>query len=386
MHRWPWFLLLALSACASPVAPGPYYQPSSARQGVEKDAQVWFPEAGKHGEPPYRIRIGHAPAQYLELSATVDEDNFLLAWRFSCGPARCNATVENRPLLLEDMESGKRMTVDVVRRLLTVSRPPIDASRNLAGTIPPFADVPLDQQRYTVAIPLKHEFDGPLPEQVTIQLPAIQLGDALIPLPELVLKKQETGGKIRGYVPVGTWDYGRTRTFANFSGGNAATKTTGSFAAFVPAVHPWFEQKGEILLAANFMGRDDPYPPFWNKPFVSGEVKVLVMSGKTFRWAGDSATWRLAPGSNDMRVVPLAPNARAAYLSMYSTRVNDAGKFQSVERSSAEDQLYLAEIPKFKPRKVRLFFPPVLLEGKTLVVPPIDFEYRDGSIGMRAIP
>jgi len=384
-HPFTILLVLVLGACAMPVVQGPYFYPSyDGRNGAE-DVSAWLPAAGKNGGPSQRIRIGPDSTHFVELSATADEDNFLLAWRFSCGVRRCDVKMAKDPLLVDDLSSGMRFSVETVRRIFSASKPAIDVSSGLANRISRFAEVPVDQQRYTISIPLRHEFDDPLPERLSIQLPPIRLGQETIPLPLLELQKKETGGKIRGYVPSTHHDLSRTVAFSDFAGAATAISTTGSFATYISASYPWFERDGEVRFAASFFGRDDPSPPFWNKPFVMGEVKVLVLSGKALRLEGGTASW-LLPGSTQAVVVPINVGGRNGNLVMYTTGLDDQAEFRLSDGTLVDEQLYLAVVARFQPRKVRITFPEFSLNGKILRPHPIEFEYRQGGLGVAVWP
>lgn len=385
--RYPFtiFLALMLGACAMPVFQGPYYHPTYIVQSGAEAVSAWLPSAGKNGASPHRIRIGLDSANFVELSATADEENFLLAWRYSCGVRRCDVKVANQPLLLEDLSTGKQFSVETVRRIFSASKPVIDPSRGLATSISGFSEVPVDQQRYTISIPLRHEFDGPLPERLSIQLPPIRLGQESVLLPLLELQKRETGGKIRGYVPSTHHGLSRTAAFSDFAGAATSISTTGSFASFISASYPWFERDGEVRLAASFFGRDDPSPPFWSKPFVMGEVKVLVLSGKALLLDGGTASW-LLPGSRQAVEVPIKMGSRNGNLTMYTTRLDDRAEFRFSDGSLVDEQLYLAVIAKFQPKKVRITFPEFRMDGKILRPHPIEFEYRQGGVGVAVWP
>ena len=386
-------IALTLNACAIPTIQGPYYHPnypelvSHPELVGPRGGGAWLPSSGKSGAPPYRIRVGHSATHFMEVSVTADEENFLLAWRFNCGVQRCNKQVENRPILVEDLDSGKQVPVETVRLIfLDPARPQVDLMKGLAASIPAFAEVRADQQRYTITIPLQHEFDGPLPERVRIQLPPITVGEQSIPLPPLVLLKQETGSKIRGYAPASFQALSRTAAFSNFAGAFMATSTSGTFGSFTSGSYPWFERKGEIILSASFMGRDDVAPNLWEKPFIMGEVKVLVLSGSSLKLEGDSVAWQQTPDEKQAVKVPIRASGHAGNLSMYTTKLNDKTTLRHPDGSVVSQQLWLAVIPKLQPKKVRITFPEVALEGKPLPLKPIEFEYRTGGIGMAVWP
>jgi hypothetical protein len=380
-------IALTVSACAIPTIQSPYYHPNYPELVGPEGGGAWLPSSGKSGAPPYRIRIGHSATHFMELSVTADEENFVLAWRFNCGVQRCNTQVENRPILVEDLDSGKQVPVETVRRIfLGTARPQVDLMKDLAVSIPAFAEVNADQRRYTISIPLRHEFDGPLPERVSIQLPPITVGEQSIPLPPLVLLKQETGKNIRAYAPASYQALSRTTAFTNFAGASTATLTSGSFGFFTPATYSWFERKGEIMLSASFMGRDDIQPKLWEKPFIAGEVKVLIMSGSIFKLEGNSVTWLQTPDEMQAVQVPIRTDRHSGNLSMYTTKPHDRTTLLFPDGTVIGEQLWLAVMPKLHPKKVRITFPEVALEGKPLLLKPIEFEYRLGGIGMAVWP
>ena len=322
----------------------------------------------------------------MEVSATADEENFLLAWRFSCAAQLCDVQMANRPLLVEELDNGKQASVETVRRIFQNSGPQVDLSRGLAASIPVFAEVPADQRRYTVSIPLRYDFDGPLPERVRIQLPPVTVGEQSIPLPPLELLKQETGRKIRAYVPADYQALSRTTAFSDFVGASAAVSTTGTFGSFTAPSYLWFERKGEVMLTASFMGRDDPAPPFWKTPFIAGEIKALILSDRKFKLNENSITWQQTTGERPAVKVPVKSGGRNGNLSMYTTRPHDKATLHYPDGTVVDDQLFLALVPKWRPKKARITFPEVVLEGRPLRLKPVEFEYRQGGVGMAVWP
>ncbi len=386
MRRSGWVPLVALvlGGCVLPAPHGPYYLPIYPDMDESKPGSGWLPSSGKAGGSSNRLRIGLGMPCHMEISALSDTSNFLLSWRFErrITPNReCVYEVGPQPLVLEDIDTGRQYAVTSVRRIfVSVTKPELILSHDLSPEIPAMRDLAADQRTYTVSLPLRHEFKGKLPEVVTVQLPEIKVGDVSIQLPALNLKKVESGGNIRAYLPVDAMPLTNTDAIRDFGMRADSFSTRGSFASFNPGVSLWYGKKGLVRIATSFSGRDDPSPPFWVNPFIWGEIHIQVLSDSRIRLLNPHVQWNQGPGADDRAMIQIDPSRWR--LTMYATTPNDALQF----KGGPHDTHFIATLPAVQPRHVRAILPALSDASHAWPIQPIHFEYRDGGMGVSVWP
>jgi len=419
--RWALiFVAMLISACATPVIQGPYYQPvyPGTSGGHKPNDRAWIPSGGKSGSPANTLRMRDDSGEcFLELAAMADEANFQLLWtqeKFGrnriTGQQRCEELqIGSDPVVIDDLDSGQRMSIRRFNRRFFVSPPLLNAKLSetvdLAALIPGFAAVPAEERWYTLSISFKREFEGKLPERVTIQLSPILVAGRSINLPPLVLQRKDVPStNIRAYVPLSYKEIPYTTAFKEFGEPPGAASFRGAFGMmFSSGVYVWHEQE-ELRLAAGFMGRDDKLHIEFDKefggtgkPFISGEIYVEVLSGSAIRLQDNHVLWQQTPG--DVTPVVIVPRARWG-LSMYPTTdyaelpkhflatVTNPRHPDYGNSFQYDDWLrqFVFSIPNYQPKRIRVTLPPITANGKLWPIEPIEFHYKSGGVGLGVWP
>jgi hypothetical protein len=385
MRKSGWFSLVALvlGGCVLPAPHGPYYQPIYPDMDESRPGSGWLPSSGKAGGSSNRLRIGLGMPCHMEISALSDTSNFLLSWRFErrITPNReCVYQVGPQPLVLEDIDAGRQYNVTSVRRIFPVTKPTLKLSHDESIEVPDLVNLPVQQRTYTISLPLKHEFKGKLPEAVAVQLPEVRVGDVSIQPPVLNLKKFESGGNVRAYLPVDALPLTNTNAIRDFGMRADAFSTRGSLASFNPGVSLWYEKNGLVRIATSFSGRDDPSPPFWVNPFIWGEIHIQVLSDSRISLPNPRVQWSQGPEVRDKATIQIDPSRWQ--LTMYATTPNDELQFHG----GPHDTHFIATLPTAQPRHVRAILPSLSNASQTWPIKPIQFEYRDGGLGVSVWP
>lgn len=380
------FLTICLPGCAVPVANGPFYQPLAPLY-IESDGKgVWHAPSGKNGRPTDRLRVGLDTTNFMEVSATADEDNFLMSFRFSCGMRVCKFNMGNSPILIEDLETNQTYSLPTVRRIFHFFKPKVNLEMGLDTQIAGFKDLPSTQRRYTVSFPIRLEYPGALPNKVTLQLPSINLGNDALFIPPLVLNRTVPGKGMSAYAPQTFSKLSRTQAYSGFVGSPVTASTYGTFGTYSPAVYQWHEVQGRIAVAAEFMGRDDDTWKSFGKPFIGGEIRMLVLSGEKLTLSHQSIQWSDTESQNDTQMVPISNAAHDGNLSMYTSALGHQTEW-ILSNGAVNDTLhFLAVQEKLASKHVRVTMPSIWLGGKQLPSQPIEFKYVSGSIGLGIWP
>jgi len=345
---------------------------------------------------------------FLQFAATADEANFLLSWiveKTTRTGQRCDLQISEEPLLIEDLESGQRMTIRTFRRMFSPISPVLDVdvtdAVDMAAPFPGFAEVPAAERRYTLALHLRREFTGRLPEQVTIQLPALQVGGRSIQPPPLVLQRRDVpSSSIRAYLPTTYKEIPRTVALREFGIMPGAASSRGPLGMVVsPGVYVWHAHEGLITLAAGFMGRDDDK---WSdddkrsggtgNPFIDGDIYVHILSGDRVRLQDGQVFWQQTPGDEVPVVVHFEPSrwlltqyTTASYAALPERRFG-ASYVRPMKPYEDTTAQFLVSIPHFQPKRIRVTLPPVTVDGREWPIMPIEFEYRAGGVGLEVWP
>ncbi len=160
---------LLLSACPVPRVYGTYYHPTYP----EASRNVWI--TGPEGGPLDELRIGGNRC-YMEISAKVEEENYILEWNLYSWRNVCRFKFHPQPLILEDLDTDSNWKFDIFYRALLFG-PGLDIKQtvDLVSLLPGFATVQSSERRYALSILLERRLNGPLPETTRIQLPDILL-------------------------------------------------------------------------------------------------------------------------------------------------------------------------------------------------------------------
>ena len=422
--RWALiFVAMVLSACAIPVIQEPYYQPvyPETSGGHKPGDSAWILSGGKSGGPPNRLRMRDDTRNcYLELTAMADEANFLLLWTVEkygrnriTGQSCDDLQIGNEPLMIEDLDSGQRMSIRRFNRRF--SFPPalnakLSETVDMAALIPGFAEVPAAERWYTLSISFRREFEGKLPERVTIQLPSILVAGRSIQPPPLDLQRKDVPStNIRAYVPLSYKEIPYTTAFKEFGKPPGAASFRGPLGkTFSTGIYIWHEQE-ELRLAAGVMGReDDLYIEFDKKsggtgnPFISGEIYAEVLSGSSIRLQDNHVLWQQTPG--DVTPVAITPRAMSRWrLSIYPTmdyaelpkhflapilnQYNPNYENPSyIEQYDDWLRQFVFSIPNYQPKRIRVTLPPITANGKLWLIEPIEFHYKSGGVGLAVWP
>lgn len=379
-------LAICIQACAVPVANGPFYQPLAPLHVGADGKGAWLAPSGKSGRPDDRLRVGLDSTNFMEISATADEDNFLLSFRFSCGLKACKLKMGEDPIVITDLETNQTYSLQTVRRIFGFSKPKVALEKGLVSQIAGFKNLPPEQQRYTVSLPVRLEYPGVLPDKVTLQLPPMNLGYDTLSLPPLVLSRAVPGKSMSAYVPQVFSKLSRTQAYSRFVGSPVTSSSHGTFGAYFPAVYQWHEVPGRIAVAAEFMGRDDDAWKSVGKPFIGGDIRVLVLSGEKLTLSHPSVLWSQAGSPNDTQEVPISNARHEGNLSMYTTKLGDQTEWTLSSGQVPDNPHFLAVQEKLASRHVRITMPPIWLGGEPLPSQPIEFKYVSGSIGLGIWP
>lgn len=420
--RWALiFVAMVLSSCAAPVIQGPYYLPVyPGAAGPTGKANTWIPSGGKGGAPTNRLRMRDDSGNcYLELTAMADEANFQLLWILEkydrnriTGQSCEELQIGSDPVVIHDLDSGQQMSIRRFSRRFS-SPPSLNAKLSetvdLAALIPGFAAVPAEERWCTLSISFRREFEGKLPERVTIQLSPILIAGRSIHLPPLDLQRKDVPStNIRAYVPLSYKEIPYTTAFKEFGEPPDAASFRGPLGKmFSSGIYVWHEQE-ELRLAAGFMGREDNlYIEFdkksggTGKPFISGEIYVEVLSGSAIRLQDNHVLWQTA---GDVTPVAITPRAMSRWrLSMYpTTGYAELPKHflatilnpynPNYENPSYTEQYddwlrqFVFSIPNYQPKRIRVTLPPITANGKLWPIEPIEFHYKSGGVGLAVWP
>lgn len=419
---------MLLGACVLPVVYGPHYRaiyldadradkpsladatrpimaPFQSPEAIKRSFESRKPEireAWTFGPAGTRLRLARGRCM-MWLKAAGDDENFMLDWRID-RYSGCDLSVASEPVSVEDMETGKRYEVRAFHRLFQ-NNPPglsIHETVDLASSIQGFKEIPTAERRYTVSLPFRKEFDGKLPDQLTIQLPPLWVGTRKVQISPLVLHRHsELLGPFSAYEPRVSKKMSNSFAFGEFAG--IAVKGGLSEAAFDvrygEVKNLWPEQDGEIFLASSFTGREDMKK--WGGHYSSlirGSIDIHVRSGVPIRLEDGHVTWQQAPGDEKPVLMPVK---RYSLIKYTTARYDDAlgGRFlgfDPAERYRGEGVPYDAPdsdakpiepyvekdihevvlIPGYQPRRVRVTLPKILIDGEEWLIHPIEFEYR----------
>lgn len=364
---------LLLSACAVPVAYGPYYEPVYP----ETSRYAWVPRDMEGAGPPASLRM-RSGSCFMRLRASADAENFTLSWTQEEPGNSCRIEVQGNSLEIVDPDTGRRRVVRSFRRVFTGSGPGLDINQAVdpASITSGFAAVPAAEQRYTLSLTLARRFNGPLPDTARIQLPDMAIGDRVITPPPLQLLRHRNALQQRDdYLPDVGQKVAESTILSDFSGGSSG-----------PVVI-WHEEDSLVRFAASFAGTPDSYDGNTrNKdiPEISGRLYVEVPGDSPVRLMDERVAW-LVPGDTQQVLVPVGRSSWR--LEMYTTadlserldHLPDYWQPGKTFRDHLRD--FVVVIPGYQPVRFSLTLPQVTASGHEWPVRPVEFEYRTGGVG-----
>lgn len=423
-------LPMLVGACALPVVYGPHYRviypdadradkpsladatrpimaPFQSPEAIKRSFESRKPEmreAWTFGPAGTRLRLARGRCM-MWLKAAGDDENFMLDWRID-RYSGCDLSVASDPVLVEDMETGKRYEVRAFLRLFQ-NNPPglsIHETVDLASSIRGFKEIPAAERRYTVSLPFRKEFNGKLPDRLTIQLPPLWVGARKVQIPPLVLhRRSELLGPFSYYEPGVSKKMSSTFAVGEF-GGSAVEGglSEASFERYREVKKLWYEQDGEIFLASSFIGREDmkKWGGYYSS-LIRGSIDIHVRSGLPIRLEDGHVIWQQAPGDEKPVLMPVK---RYSLIKYTTARYDDAlsGRFlgfdpaeryrgegvpydapdsdaKPIEPYVDKDTHLVVMIPGYQPKRVRVTLPKITVDGEVWPIHPIEFEYQKSA-------
>lgn len=409
-------LPMLLGACALPVVYGPHYRviypdadradkpsladatrpivaPFQSPEAIKRSFESKKPsmrEAWTVGPAGTRLRLARGRCM-MWLKAAGDDENFLLDWNIDRSDG-CDLSVASEPVSVEDMETGRRYEVRAFHRLFGAFPPGLSIREtvDLASSIQGFKDVPAAERRYTVSLPFRKEFNGKLPDQISIQLPPLWVGARKVQIPPLVLhRRSELLRPINYYEPGVSKKMSSTFAFSEFVGRAVEGGPSEAFEPYGEVKKLWHEQDGEIFLASSFFGREDMKK--WGghySSYIGGSIDIHVRSGVPIRLEGGQVLWQQVPGDEKPVFMPVK---RYNLIKYTTARYDDAlsGRFlpydapdpdaKPVEPYVDKDVHLAVIIPGYQPKRVRVTLPRITVDGEVWPIHPIEFEYRKSA-------
>jgi len=370
---------IVLGGCVVPTTYGPYYRP--VYPDMNSPGSPWLPYFGSAVQSRLRFKFGNRC--YMQLQALPSDPDFLLSWSLETYEGKegkgsgCDFVVGNEPLSLE-VGAKERHEADAVYRIFTGPvKPKMDFSEGVQPYSSRVSEVPSGQQTYTVSIPLRLDFKETIPASISIVLPEIQVGNHQAKLPLLTLKRVETGGNIKAYIPASVLPMTTTESIVSYGMGTGYHRTTGSMAVFYAGAALWYDDP-VIRVASSFSGRDDVKTSTMIIPGIRGEILIKVLSGKGIAFPDSRVTWITEDGEKIVQHIDSGQLGLAAY----RTTLTDVGRFQE----SGSAPRFIALFAGLRPERARITLPRLEVMGKTWPIKPIDFEYSAGGIGFLAWP
>lgn len=318
----------------------------------------------------------------MEVQAIPADSDLLLSWdleTYGTNRDACNYVIGNAPLSIEDAKTGKRHGPEAVYRIFSAPfRPELDFGSGMQSFSPAFAKLPAGQQTYTVAIPLRLNFDEKIPAAISIKLPDILVGKDQVSLPVLNLKKVETGGNIKAYVPAAPLPMTNVESITGFGMSANYHRTRGAMAVFHAGASLWYDKRGEIRVASSFSGRDDVKTSKTITPQIWGDVLINLVAGKGIRLADSRVVWITAEGKKIIQQVD--PNKLG--LAAYRTRLTDTVRLSDETLGPR----FIARFPDFHPERLTLSLPRLEVNGHVYPIKPVEFAYKPGGLGLIAWP
>lgn len=377
--------ILMLGGCAIPTAHGPYYLP--VYPDMDSPDSPWLPYFGSTVQS--RLRFRFSEHCYMQLQAIPSNPDLILSWDLerpeSLDPRKrpaghidpCNYRVGNEEVSIEDIKTGRHRAPESVHRIFYLP-PKLDFRSGMQPYSSYFSDTPPEQQTYTTAIRLRLDVDKNIPDSVSVKLPDILIGNQRFSIPMLTLKKIETGGNIKAYVPVNAQPMTNAESITRFAMSTTHHRTGGAMGMFHAGATLWHEEKGAFRVASSLSGRDDVKTSTMITPGISGDIFIQVMSGKGMALADSRATWVTEDGKEIVQHIDQYMMGLVAY----RTRLADVMRFTDKDFGAR----FILLFPDFQPERAKLTLPRLDAVGKTLPIKPIDFEYKSGGVGFVAWP
>lgn len=327
----------------------------------------------RHGPLADKLRLKLGPCFMMVWADVVDGD-FRLSWVQEDHPGgQCQIHGKDEPLIVEDLTHHKRMDITTFTRVLLVNVG-FDISKkvDLQALIRGFASIPVSQQRYTLSLHFRREFNHALLNSSDIQLPDIFIGDRRVQLPVLRLKRYKRSGDGWWYVPVSD---------ENISGirGIGPSLFGGGSRSFKPA-DVWHEVDSVARFGAVFRGVPYTYNDDWthneDHSEIYGQIFVEVFGGKTIHYQGEGAFWS-APGDEIPK--PVSVEKSKWELKRYTTnsisdRLDHLQDYFKNRHFVDRARKFWFEIPDYQPKHIKITLPQVEGSGHPWPILPIEFK------------
>lgn len=360
-------------SCVMPIAYGSYYHPTYP----EKTKHIWFPKDNEGAGPQASIRM-RSDGCYMGFRANADEENFMFTWSQEERGDNCQIQADSKPIIFEDLHTGDQRVVGIYRRVFQ-GGPGLDINQtvDLRSLIPGFATVPKPEQRYSLSISLRRDFNSSLPEVVNIQLPTILIGKKLINPPPIRLERhKDMLSNYTDYIPVPGKKATEIAVYNEFSG------------SLFDAAYVWYEDKSLYRFAANFYGfeyKDVSYKSDNSIARISGRIHIEIIGGEPLYITNNQVKWRHSD-ENSTQLISIEKSQWN--LAMYTTtdlsERHEYLTYYNMPGIAINDTVrhYAIVIPDYKPKKFKILLPRIIVNGHNWPVQPIEFGYRYGGVGL----
>lgn len=379
-----WFIItivvLMLGGCLIPATYSSYYLP--IYPDLDRLANPWLASYGKGSAPKSTLRFKFSNGCFMQLSAFSSDSDFILSWgleRYGKSDDVCNYVIGKEDISIQTVKTGQYLGPKSVHRIFNlVSKPKMNFKFGMQAYSSYFSEIPPEQQTYTVAIPLRLKVDKNIPKSISIKLPDINIGEQQFAIPLLHLKKVETGGNIKAYVPDNPYPMTGIESITSYGRGINHHRTTGTLAIFIAGVTMWHEEKGELRFASSFSGRDDVETSEIISPEISGEIFIKIMSGKGITFTDSRVIWLTEEGNEIVQQI----DTKQISLVAYRTSLADVTRFPNTD----DGPHFIIPLPNFHPERVSVTLPSLETNGNKWPLKSIDFEYKSSGVGFATWP
>lgn len=368
------FITLFVASCAMPIPYGAYYNPTYP----EKTKYVWYPLDNEGAGPQASLRMRHNGC-YMGFRANADNKNFMFSWSQEERGDNCKLQTGTQPFIFEDLDNGNKKIINVFRRVFQ-GGPGLDINQsvNLQLLIPGFATVPAPEQRYTLSISLRRDFNSSLPEVATIQLPNISIGGQLINLPPLELKyHKKMLSSHHDYIPISGKEVTKMDMHNEFAAG-----------PYDSTYYMWHEANSSYRIAVEFQGfeyKDVTFKSNKGTARIFGHIHIEVLGGESIYMTDSQVEWRHSDETKPLYI----PIENSQWdLAMYTTtdlsERHEYFTYYHIPGIAINDteRHYVIVIPDYKPKQFKVILPSIIVNEHTWPIKPIKFKYKYGGVGL----